>query len=182
MSIATKVLIQINCKLGGAAWMINFPLHGTMTIGYDVTHDTRDRSKSYGAFVASMDLKESVKYFSAVQPHVNGEEMSNNISMNLIKALRAFKNEHGRLPERIFFYRDGVGDGDLEYVHSKEVKVVENTLTEIYNKKCGIVVPKLSFIVVNKRLNTRIFGVQGNRYSNPVSGTVVDNTITLPER
>ena len=182
LSIATKILIQINCKLGGAAWMIKFPLKGVMTIGYDVTHDTRDRSKSYGAFVASMDLRESVKYYSAVQPHVNGEQMSNNIEMNLAKALKAFMNNHDRLPERIFFYRDGVGDGDIEYVHSKEVKVLENKLMEIYNKVGGGVIPKLTFIIVNKRINTRIFAVQGKRYANPVSGTIVDTTITLPER
>lgn len=41
---------------------------------------------------------------------------------------------------------------------------------------------KLSVIIVNKRLNTRIFAAKQTRYENPVSGTVVDTTITLPER
>lgn len=30
MSIATKVMIQLNCKLGGATWMNKFPIKGTM--------------------------------------------------------------------------------------------------------------------------------------------------------
>lgn len=30
MSIATKVCIQLNCKLGGAPWMVKFPLKNVM--------------------------------------------------------------------------------------------------------------------------------------------------------
>lgn len=30
MSIATKVAIQLNCKLGGAPWMVKFPILNTM--------------------------------------------------------------------------------------------------------------------------------------------------------
>lgn len=138
-SIATKVMIQINCKLGrikirlcskmnfinyylllkkkknlgGAPWMIKFPLKGVMAVGFDVTHDTSDRSKSYGAFVASMDLKETVNFFSAVSPHKDGEELSSNIALHMLQATKEFKDQHGALPERIFYYRDGVGDGQV---------------------------------------------------------------------
>lgn len=181
-SIATKIMIQLNCKLGGAPWMINFPLKGVMTIGFDVTHDTRDKSKSYGAFVASMDLKEGVEYFSAVSPHKNGAEMSSNISLHMVQALKTYYNRHGCLPERIFLYRDGVGDGQIEYIHAQEVKRLQDKITEIYYKAEPGKQPKFSFIIVNKRLNTRIFLNQGNRVLNPPSGTVVDTTITLPER
>jgi aubergine-like protein len=52
----------------------------------------------------------------------------------------------------------------------------------IYNKFGEGRTPKFTFIIVNKRLNTRIFLNRGGRCSNPNSGTVVDNTITLPER
>lgn len=62
MSVATKVLIQINAKLGGAPWMIGSgPLKGVMTIGFDVATDTKNKSISYGVFVASMDLSETVR-------------------------------------------------------------------------------------------------------------------------
>jgi aubergine-like protein len=29
-SIATKVMLQINCKLGGAPWMVSMPMKGIM--------------------------------------------------------------------------------------------------------------------------------------------------------
>ena len=44
MSVGTKVAIQMNCKLGGAPWMIELPLNGLMTIGFDVTRDVKDRN------------------------------------------------------------------------------------------------------------------------------------------
>lgn len=87
--------------------MINMPLSGLMTIGFDVSHDTNDKSKSYGAFVASMDLKRKVSFFSTVSEHRNGEECSNNIGVHMQKALMAWREENGTLPERVLFYRDG---------------------------------------------------------------------------
>lgn len=181
MSIATKVVVQINCKLGGAPWMIKFPMTGFMIVGFDVTHDTRDRSKSVGAFVASMDLKEKVQFFSAVSIHSSGNEESENIAVHMVKALKAYLNLHEYLPEKIFFYRDGVGDGQIEYVYNQEVKKLESTLANFYEGQ-GKAPPKLTFFIVNKRLNTRFFLKSGSEVSNPVPGTVVDNTVTLPER
>lgn len=53
-SIATKVVLQINCKLGGRPWMIQMPMKGCMVCGFDVSHNTVARSgESYGAFVGS---------------------------------------------------------------------------------------------------------------------------------
>lgn len=152
-----------------------------MTIGFDVTHDTTDRSKSYGAFVASMDLKSSVKFFSAVSPHKDGEEMSGNITTHLQKAMYEYREEHQTLPERVLFYRDGVGDGQIEYIYTIEVKQMESKLKEIYAQAGNNDVPKFCFVIVNKRINTRIF-LNNGRVDNPKSGTVVDTTITLPER
>jgi aubergine-like protein len=37
MSVATKVVLQLNCKLGGAPWMVKLPISGLMTIGFDVS-------------------------------------------------------------------------------------------------------------------------------------------------
>lgn len=112
-SIASKVMIQLNCKLGGAPWMIKFPLKGVMAVGFDVTHDTSDRSKSYGAFVASMDLKETVKYYSAATAHKDGAELSHNIAIHMLAAVKQYRDIHDANPERIFYYRDGVGDGQV---------------------------------------------------------------------
>ena len=38
--------------------------------------------------------------------------------------------------------------------------------------------PKIIFIVVKKRINTRFFDTRGDSVSNPVPGTVVDAVVT----
>ena len=42
--------------------------------------------------------------------------------------------------------------------------------------------PKLTFIVVSKRISARFFYPDRNNILNPPSGTVVDDVVTLPER
>ena len=42
--------------------------------------------------------------------------------------------------------------------------------------------PKIAYIVVSKRINTRFFGMGGPAPVNPPPGLVVDNTVTLSER
>jgi len=131
-----------------------------------------------------MDLQQKVEYFSAVSQHKDGNEVSANLTVHMVQALKTYYKTHDTLPERIFMYRDGVGDGQIQYVHQQEVARLEEKIKEIYSKVKATagVTPKFTFIIVNKRLNTRIFAKQGNRFQNPPSGTVVDNTITLPER
>lgn len=179
LSIATKIAIQLNCKLGGTPWMTAVPVPGLMTIGIDVSVDSRDKHRSYGALVASLNTKESAEYFSAVSVHSSGEELSAQLTLNMAKALRAYKDIHHALPQRICIYRGGVGDGHLNYVVEHEVKILTSKLKEIYDAaddpqiKC-----RMSFIVVSTRINARFFA----NGKNPGPGTVIDDVVTLPER
>lgn len=179
MSVATKVAIQMNCKLGGIPWVLKSPLSSVMVIGYDVCRDSKDKSRAFGALVASMyggGIKYP-KYYSTVNQHSSSDELSNYLSLNVIKAVRAYQsNFNGALPQRIIIYRDGVGDGQLKYVHEHEVDAVKEKLEAAY--KTMETSSRLTFFVVNKRINTRLFD---NR-RNPPPGTVVDDVITLPER
>lgn len=87
-----------------------------MVVGYDISRDGANKKVTYGALVASMDLQiESAKnkFFSTVAEHGNGTDTSNNLQINFSKALKAYANQHKYLPERIIFYRDGVGDGQV---------------------------------------------------------------------
>lgn len=93
MSVATKVAIQMNAKIGGLPWNMDVNMNGCMFLGFDVCHDTRDRSRSYGALVATMDLKATTaqrptRFFSCVTPHTNGEELSNNLPLSVIKVIK----------------------------------------------------------------------------------------------
>lgn len=178
MSIATKVAIQINCKLGGSPWTVEIPLPSLMVVGYDVCHDTRSKEKSFGAFVATMD-RQMTQYYSMVNAHTSGEELSTHMGFNIVTAVKKYREKNGQLPDRIFIYRDGVGDGQIPNVHKQEVGEIKKNLKELY----GDVEVKMAFIIVSKRINTRLFLDKGNSApENPRPGTVVDDVITLPER
>lgn len=174
MTVGTKVAIQINAKLGGAPWMVNVPDRGIMVVGFDVCHDTNDKSKSFGALVATMDMKVKPKYFSAVSAHKNGEELCNAFALNMSKAVQQYALEHKYLPKRIFIYRDGVGEGQTDYVREHEIEAIRSQLNNLYKNAEY----KLLFVVVSKRINARFF----RNGENPGPGTIVDDVVTLPER
>lgn len=177
MSIATKIAIQMNCKLGYTPWMIELPLSGLMTIGFDIAKSSRDRKKAYGALVASMDLQQNSTYFSTVTACSAFDVMSNTLWPMIAKALRQYQREHNKLPTRIILYRDGVSSGSLKQLFEYEVKhIVEKLDAEYARANAGR--PSLAYIVVT-RSNVRLF--QNLRY-NPPPGTVVDDVVTLPER
>lgn len=125
-----------------------------------------------GAMVASLD-QDFGRYYSAVSHHDSGTELSNDLSNNLKQAVRVFQlRNQNRKPSRIVIYRDGVGEGQVNFVYNYEVDQVKKALAEIYEGNNY----RLGFIIVTKRLNTRIFDGE----KNPSPGTVVDDVITDP--
>lgn len=126
-----------------------------------------------------MDLKESPRFFSAVS-QIEGADCTNELVMNVIKALNEYEKNHHQLPSCIFLYRGGVSDGELAYVRDIELAQLNNALATRYRDAP----PKLAYIVVTKRVNTRFWqrSGNGNNVSNPEPGTVIDSTVTLRER
>lgn len=184
MSVATKVAIQMNAKLCGLPWNVDVNMNRCMFLGFDVCHDTRDRSRSYGALVAILDLKDQTaknptRFFSCVTHHQNGEELSNNLPLGVLSAIRKYQEVHGYLPDRLLFYRDGVGEGQTNFVYEHELSNLRRVLEQYYGEK----ELKLAFVIVSKRINTKFFAEdrQGGAQNVP-AGTVVDDVVTLPER
>ena len=176
--MATKVVVQMVCKLGGEPWAVEIPMKDTMVIGYDTYHDSAQKGRSAGALVASLN-KTFTKYISVANLHTTPhQELNDNLVPALTRALRKYQEVNGQLPVRIILYRDGVGDGQINYVLEHEVAAIERCFTE-----AGMDQLKFTYIIVSKRINTRFFRqALDKKATNPPSGTVVDNTVTLPER
>lgn len=70
------------------------------------------------------------------------------------KALEAFKKNNGSFPTRIIFYRDGVGEGQVQGVCVPEIEQIKQSYSNL-----GIA-DKTNMMYINtcKRVNTRIFG------------------------
>lgn len=177
MSIATKVAVQMSCKIGGAPWGIKIPLSGMLTIGYDVSYDTKDKKICFGALVATMDQYQSV-FYSVVSQHNDGEQLSKTFTTNVRQAIKEFAKVNGTPPNKLIIYRDGVGDGQIRHILDHEKNPLEATIEQNYPDI------RFAFVIVNKKTNTRLFAAndRSSGQRNPDPGTVVDTAITLPER
>jgi len=102
------------------------------------------------------------------------------LSFSFAEAIHAYETRNGGFPEKIIFYRDGVGDGQLKQVFEQELVQLQAAIKSICVEK-GVPEIKLTFVVVSKKINTRLF-TAGGKPDNPPPGTVLDNVITLPER
>ena len=45
MSVATKIAVQMNAKMGGEVWALDIPLKKLMVIGFDSHHDSSSKGK-----------------------------------------------------------------------------------------------------------------------------------------
>jgi len=184
MSIATQVIIQINAKLGGEPWGVKIPVKGLMVVGFDAYKGGKaGPGKSVGALVSTTKGETYSTYFSTVSIHDSGDELCRNICADFTRCLQAYKSVNGNYPEMIIFFRDGVGDGQLQYVAKIEVDRVVAAIQECLHPKLApeeAPLPKFAYIVTTKGSSSKFFKRDGNE--NPVPGTIVDSVITFPER
>ena len=175
-SIVNKILIQITAKIGGIPWTVDaLPLMDkpAMICGMDVFHSTALGKKSVLGLTASIN-NSATKYFSScvVQSEL-GQEASHSLRVGMTKALEAFKKANGGTwPQRMIFYRDGVGEGQVAAICFPEIEQIKAAIAGL-----GIEV-QFMYINVGKRINTRIFGGDVGSFKNPMPGTVLDAAIT----
>ncbi|KAJ7309724.1 hypothetical protein JRQ81_007787 [Phrynocephalus forsythii] len=176
MAIATKIALQMNCKMGGELWSVEIPLSRLMLVGIDCYHDTTTSRRSIAGFVASLNQGMTRWYSRCIVQDV-GQELVDGLKVCLQAALRSWHKNNGHMPTRIIVYRDGVGDGQLKTLVDYEVPQLMECL-----KTVGIdYSPKLTVIVVKKRINNRFFAHIGGKLQNPPPGTVIDVEVTRPE-
>jgi len=91
----------------------------------------------------------------------------------MTKACESFKKHNASYPARIIFYRDGVGEGQVQGICAPEIGQIKQALSNL-----GIPETQLIYINVCKKVNTRIFGGDAGNFKNPLPGTVIDASIT----
>jgi len=92
----------------------------------------------------------------------------------MVGALDAFKRNNAAYPARVIFYRDGVGEGQVQGICVPEVEQIKQAFASLgLADSC-----KLMYINCCKRVNTRVFAGDVGRFQNPLAGTVIDSTVT----
>lgn len=153
-AIVQKIALQMNCKMGGTLWSVKIPFKNVMICGMDTYHDMERKNDSVAAFVSSINGTYT-KWFSQSVIQRYREELNNGLCVALVSSLHAYRMENGVLPDRVIVYRDGVGDGQLTMCSEYEIPQLQAAFTQVEpNYK-----PTLTFVVVQKRINTRIVAV-----------------------
>ncbi|KAJ1324229.1 eukaryotic translation initiation factor 2C [Microdochium nivale] len=187
---ASNVVMKVNSKLGGATCKIAGPQPTTppffqmptMIIGADVSHASPGSSTaSMAAMTMSMD-KHAMRYAAACETNGHRVEIIQPalIHGNLAKLLRHWVKINGCAPKHIYYFRDGVSDGQFQQVIDREVKEVKRLFK---NEKMAE--PLVTVIIATKRHHIRFFPKKGDknaadRNNNPLPGTVVEHTATHP--
>jgi len=202
-AVATKVILQMNCKLGGELWACPSPVKNMMIVGIDVYHAKGD--KSVAGVVASLN-DYCTRFHSEVAVHSKNQELVDALPIIFVSALNKYNEANGKYPDYIVVFRDGVADGQMEVTKKHEAKMFKKMYDQVGQprfdtpeaeakaaeevKKFDTAVPKgydpgFNFVVVQKRINTRIFALQsdpkatgGMKVDNPESGVVLDHTVT----
>jgi len=176
MSVATKIAVQMNAKMGGEVWAVDIPLKKCMVVGFDSHHDSSSKGQSIGGFVASMNRLLTRYYSRPTRQHTH-MELADGLKTCMIAALKEWKEKNGDFPDRILFYRDGVSDGQLEAVSKYEL----GQLMSAYKAVDPDYDPRWACIIVKKQINQRFITKQGSNYANPPPGTIIDSDVTKPE-
>ncbi|XP_055355756.1 piwi-like protein 1 isoform X2 [Paramacrobiotus metropolitanus] len=177
MSVATKVCMQINAKLGGDIWTMRFPFDApTMVIGIDC-HRDRLNQKILVAAAASVNNTLS-KYYNCAVYADNDEEVLTCIPLLIKECMSHFMDKCAKNLAGVFVYRDGISEGQLRNIKEIELAAVRN-ITDGLSTDRKI---RLTYILVNKRESTRFFKDNNGGIYNPLPGTVVDDVVTRPFR
>ena len=181
LSIYSKILLQLNSKLGGLTYAIKFKneneIKKIMVIGVDSSHIHGHRTGI--AMVASDNFS-----FSYCSEYIIEEENVNNLQMKIAlflnNVLIEYQKKKNNIPNEIIIYRQGV---------SKEQKMfLKNEITQIddlLNGKKKEYFPLKNkipyyYILVNKKTSWKFFQVDKKEYYNPNEGLLIYDEVTNP--
>ncbi|KAF2760873.1 Piwi-domain-containing protein [Pseudovirgaria hyperparasitica] len=190
----SNVLMKVNAKLGGAT-SLAVPSNidaakrnaqknwgqPTMCIGADVSHPAPgSQGGSYAALTVSLNLQ-CTRY--AAQVNTNGHRVEMITTSNFDQHLYSMFNwwvqnvGGGRVPQRVFYFRDGVSEGQYAHVLEQEVR----DMKQVFKKVAPNSNVKVTVIVASKRHHIRFFPeTRADRNGNPQPGTLVETGVTHP--
>ncbi|KFV70772.1 Piwi-like 2, partial [Dryobates pubescens] len=161
-AVVHKVLLQINCKLGGELWGVDIPL---------VRRGGRENQPSWLEALSAAGCK-----FLGVVFQMPHQEIADSLQLLLLDALQRFHEVNHLLPQKIVLYRDGVADSQLDTVLKYEIPQLQKCFGSFHSYQ-----PSMVVMVVQKKISTKFYTLLGEQVGSPLPGTVVDHTITSSE-
>lgn len=185
----SNVAMKVNAKLGGYTSKLvgKAPIFGpaaTMMIGVDISHGQHGQNglpqASLAAMTMSMD-KDCVQYAACCQTNGYRVEVMNRecVQKTVGPLIEQWCATNQKAPQHVFYFRDGVSEGEFDKVLSQEIDEVR----KMFVAKARGAVPKITVIVGTKRHHIRFFpagSTDGDKNGNPFPGTIVETEVTHP--
>jgi hypothetical protein len=195
-SYFSKILLQINNKLGGFNYYLNtneiIDERKIILIGVDSSHKwgkktSKSNNKQTGvAMVATID-KYFSKFYSKEDIIKEDKYCSSNTRKSIYafieKAVAKYTKENGESPKNIIIYRQGIAHNQLKFIK------LEVSLVEEICKKLKV---NYYYVLVNTRTSIKFFEYNiiktyddnnnDNYYKNPEQGLIVLDGITNNKR
>ena len=172
MSVCSKILLQINAKLGGISYkaVIDKEINDRklMVIGVDSSHIKGKRTGV--AMVASINDSFTDFYNKEeIIKEENKEQLQFCISSFIEQAIVAYKKKNKNAPKGIVIYRQGVSLQQKEFLKTEiqQIDSVCKTKNILYY-----------YILVNTKTTFKFFEKSNKGYSNPGSGLLVIDGVT----
>ncbi|KAM0677764.1 hypothetical protein BDAP_001613 [Binucleata daphniae] len=182
---ASNLALKINVKLKGKNWKLvdshnMIKNKSTIVFGADVSHPGTGEqdSPSIAAVTSSLDL--TLNHFNTtIRVQERRKEIIDDLVTITKNKLVKFYNYTKTKPERIIFFRDGVGESQFYTVFEEEIASIKEACKKLEPSYS----PKITYIVAQKRHSVRfelLDECQENRRpgkepsGNVLPGTVVD--------
>ena len=174
MSVCSKILLQINAKLGGVSYMASLDKtvsdRKLMIVGVDSSHV---KKKGTGvAMVATINdtFTDFYNKEDIINEENNKEQLQYCVSSFIEEAIAVYKkNNKNEKPKGIIIYRQGVSLQQKEYLKT-EIQQIDFT--------CDTKGILYYYILVNIKTTFKFFEKNNNKFSNPGPGLLIIDGVT----
>ena len=174
MSVCSKILLQINAKLGGISYKSvmdkTVSERKLMVVGVDSSHI---KGKRTGVAMVATINDSYTDFFNKetiIEEKNNKEELQYCVSTFIEEALTAYNKKNGEMPKGVVIYRQGVSLQQKDYLKTEIAQI---------DKACETKNVLYYYILVNTKTTFKFFEkTKSNNYSNPGSGLLVIDGVT----
>ena len=173
MSVCSKILLQINAKLGGISYktiqdkQVND--RKLMIIGVDSSHI---KGKGTGVALVATINDSFTNFFNKeiiIKKDNNKKQLQICISNFIELAIEEYRKENGEYPKGIIIYRQGVSLQQKEYLKTEIAQI---------DFSCETKSILYYYILVNTKTNFKFFETTDDEYTNPGPGLLVIDGVT----
>ena len=173
MSVCSKILLQVNAKLGGVSYKAvldkTVSERQLMIVGVDSSHI---KGKRTGVAMVATINDSFTDFFNKeeiIKEENNKEQLQYCVSTFIEEALTAYNKKNGGLPKGVVIYRQGVSLQQKDYLKTEiaQIDTACHTKNVLYY-----------YVLVNTKTTFKFFEKNKSNYSNPGSGLLVIDGVT----